>query len=325
MRSLVLGGSRFIGKHLVEALVAAGHEVATLNRGVTAVDLPRGVERIIADRRDRDAFARAIASQTRDVVFDVSGYTVDDVAPVLDAYARRPFGRYVFTSSAAVYEYVGLAPVDEDFPKVGADGRRYAVDKVACESAIERFATDGGMAATIIRPSYVYGPDNPLLDREASAFARLRKRRPVLLPGSGNTLMHNGHVDDLADALVRAGSSPLAVGRAYTITGPHAIATGEYVRELGRIAGVEPRIVAIPPGDAARLDPPIFPFRWNESIVYSIERARRELAWEPRYDFADGHRHTYEWLNARPGLLDALPDNESREDALLARYGRAIR
>ena len=52
MRALVLGGSVFVGRRLVEALVAAGHDVAVLNRGRTATDLPYGVNRVVADRTD---------------------------------------------------------------------------------------------------------------------------------------------------------------------------------------------------------------------------------------------------------------------------------
>ena len=71
---LVPGGSVFVGKHLVDQLVEAGHEVAVLNRGVTPTELPKGVTRLVADRTDLGQLRAAMAGRDWDAVFDVSGF-----------------------------------------------------------------------------------------------------------------------------------------------------------------------------------------------------------------------------------------------------------
>ena len=76
MKTLVLGGTRFIGLFLVKELLARGHQVAVLNRGLTQADLPKEVERLRADRDDPAAMKAALARRSFDAVLDLSGYTV---------------------------------------------------------------------------------------------------------------------------------------------------------------------------------------------------------------------------------------------------------
>ena len=76
MRALVLGGSVFVGKHTVDALLAGAQEVAVLNRGKTPTDLPDEVERLVADRTDIDQLSAALHAREWDTVFDVSGFVM---------------------------------------------------------------------------------------------------------------------------------------------------------------------------------------------------------------------------------------------------------
>ncbi len=73
MKTLVLGGTGFVGRRLVEILTADGARVTVLNRGVTAVELPPGVARLVADRSDATSMRAALVGTEWDAVFDVSG------------------------------------------------------------------------------------------------------------------------------------------------------------------------------------------------------------------------------------------------------------
>ncbi|HBD85478.1 MAG TPA: NAD-dependent epimerase, partial [Dehalococcoidia bacterium] len=75
MEALVLGGSRFIGLHLVRLLSEQGHDVTVLNRGQTPVEFPDGVETLTADRTNPDQVKAALEGTSYDVAFDISGYT----------------------------------------------------------------------------------------------------------------------------------------------------------------------------------------------------------------------------------------------------------
>ncbi|MFN5603273.1 MAG: NAD-dependent epimerase/dehydratase family protein, partial [Actinomycetes bacterium] len=107
MRALVLGGSVFVGRRLVERLVTEGHQVAVLNRGVTPTALPAGVEHLVADRTDMEAMSRVLAGREWDAIFDVSGFVMvaggGDIAGLLDL-VDGSVGHYVYVSSIMAYD-----------------------------------------------------------------------------------------------------------------------------------------------------------------------------------------------------------------------------
>ena len=99
MKSLVLGGTGFVGRRLVEILVAEGDTVTVLNRGVTPVDLPPGVARLVADRSEPASMQSALAASDWDAVFDVSGSSRSPAARIGESRpARRRIGRYATVS-----------------------------------------------------------------------------------------------------------------------------------------------------------------------------------------------------------------------------------
>ena len=79
MQTLVMGGTRFNGLHLVQELVRYGHNVTILNRGVTEAPVPREVRRLYADRKDHQQLKEVLGSEEFDVVFDISAYVLEDV------------------------------------------------------------------------------------------------------------------------------------------------------------------------------------------------------------------------------------------------------
>ena len=324
MRTLVLGGSIFVGRHLVQELRRQGHEVAVLNRGQTPVEHPPEVERIVCDRRDHDAVRRTLADTTFDAVFDVSAYVADDVSVTIETFRDR-VAHYVFTSTSAVFRRSHYVPLDEESElDRRPQANPYTAGKVACEDRLMAAHREFGFPATIIRPNYVYGPHNPLVDREASFFVRLLRGRKVLVPGNGSTLHQCGHVDDLAMAFASVLGKGDAAGQAYNVTGDKAITYTGYVNTLGRIVGVEPEIVYVPLERMRNLSRPIWPYLWQRNLITSVEKAKRHLGWSPRYDFEAGHRHTYEWFQ-QEGMAEKLQPDFSYEDELLAELGHSGR
>ena len=195
MKMLVLGGSRFIGLHLVRLLHHQGHDVSVLNRGQTKAELPAGVTRLHADRSSADQVKSALKGSSYDVAFDISGYTRASLLPVVEVLDNR-VGRFMFCSTTGVYAPCEVVPIDEGFPLFRSpEARQYARDKVECENLLMEMHARG-FPVTILRPPYVYGPDNYLRDREFSFFARLTQGRKVVIPGDGLTLIHMVHVDD---------------------------------------------------------------------------------------------------------------------------------
>src|SRR5690606_27723289 len=111
MRILVLGGTVFVGRHIVDAALARGHEVTLFHRGRHPSHRPGDVAEVLGDRtRDLDAL-----DGSWDAVVDTSGYLPADVAAAAAALGPRS-ERYVFISSASVYADLSTTPVTEDAP-----------------------------------------------------------------------------------------------------------------------------------------------------------------------------------------------------------------
>jgi nucleoside-diphosphate-sugar epimerase len=160
MRILVLGGTWFVGRAIVEDALHAGAEVTLFGRGKSGNDLFPGVTRLRGDR-DTGDYA-ALRGGSWDAVVDATGYVPRHVGQAMDALGDR-VGRYLFISSGAVYRHEGLRPgSDEDAPRHAPvrdteelDGETYGPLKVACEDdVVARY----GRRATIVRPGKVAGP-----------------------------------------------------------------------------------------------------------------------------------------------------------------------
>lgn len=114
MNILVLGGTRFFGRRLVNLLLQDGHTVTVATRGETSDGFGEAVQRIRVDRTDGSAMRSAFDSRSYDVVFDQLGFTPREAAIAVDAFGDR-IGRYVFTSSMAVYPHHDDVITEEDF------------------------------------------------------------------------------------------------------------------------------------------------------------------------------------------------------------------
>ncbi|GHE37163.1 isoflavone reductase [Streptosporangium violaceochromogenes] len=181
MRILIVGGTRFVGRHITEAALAAGHEVSLLHRGRTGADLFPGAERL---RADRDAGLSLLRDRSWDVTIDVSAYLPSQVGSLADALST---GRYVFISSTAVYLPPQAPGFAEDSPLAELDGppptevtaETYGALKVLCErTAFERF----GPETLVVRPTYVIGPHDHT-GRFTYWVNRIARGGDVLAPG----------------------------------------------------------------------------------------------------------------------------------------------
>ncbi len=160
MTILVLGGTRFVGRHIVEALLAAGHEPTLFHRGVSGADLFPECRHILGDRTaDLDRL-----EGEWDAMIDVSAYRPAEVSSLAGALQGRA-GRAAFISTISVYSDFSAPGIREDSPRIEWTDREAEVDsasygglKVLCE---EEFLAAWGRDACILRPCIVAGPYDP--------------------------------------------------------------------------------------------------------------------------------------------------------------------
>lgn len=305
MRSLVLGGSVFVGRRLVDVLLGADHEVTVLNRGRTATDLPAEVAHLAADRTDADAMRAVVSDRTWDVVFDVSGFVMaaggSDIEALIDVFDGR-VGRYVYVSSIMAYDqsWAGIVPWREDQPTDPSGPRTYGGFKAVAEAAMLERHRRASFPVTIVRPAAIYGPRNNIYDMETPMFLRLLQHRPILLPHSGLVTASYGHVDDLSAAMLALAEAPAAVGEIVNVTA-EAVTTRRYVDELATIVGVEPDIVDVPDAVLATVPPTAFGhlFGVRHHAVLCTDTLERLLGPGTQVDFRTGHEMTYDWFRAQ--------------------------
>lgn len=201
MRILVLGGTQFIGRHIVETLLAAGHTVSILTRGKSPDELPPQVERLRGDRDEGAAGLEALLGRTWEACVDVSGYTPRQVRASAERL-RDSVGRYVFVSSIAVYRDTPDRPVLETFPLMmpaaedvtEVNGETYGALKVTCENIVEELYAD---RSTLLRPQIVAGPHDPT-GRYPYWVQRAMLGGEMLAPGDGTDHVQVVDVRDLA-------------------------------------------------------------------------------------------------------------------------------
>ncbi len=233
MNILVLGGTRFVGRHIVETLVMAGHRITVLNRGTTPDELPAGVERLRGDRDSGAAGLHALRGRTWDACVDVSGYTAGHVRPSSELL-RASVQRYVFISAVASYGDPTDRPVRETHAQVqpadecvtDVDGAMYARLKVTCERIVRETY---GSRGTILRPQIVAGPYD-LLDRYSYWVRRAGQRGDMLAPGDGSDHVQVIDARDLARFTGTVIERDL--GGAFNVVGPR-LTWAEFLRCLG--------------------------------------------------------------------------------------------
>lgn len=314
MRILVLGGTVFVGRHIVEAAVAAGHEVTVFHRGRTE---PADLVPVEHVHGDRDGGLDALAGRRVDAVVDVCGYQ-PRIVRLAVAALRGATERYCFISSESVYAEPLPPVVTEDAPLAtlgaarGADAS-YGPLKVLCERVVRSALAD---RALVVRPGYAVGPHDPT-DRFTSWVRRVARGGALLAPGDGRDPVQAIDARDLGAFVVRlleAGASGT-----FNADGP-PMTFSEMLAAIAEACGTEPRIVWLPPDviRAHRLEG-AFPLWDGRGATMDTSRAREAgLVTRPLVETA---RDTLAWDRARglPPLRAGLdPEREARLLAELA-------
>jgi 2'-hydroxyisoflavone reductase len=335
MRFLILGGTLFLGRALVTAAVARGHEVTLFNRGRQGqVSLP-GVENLLGDR---DGRLDALRGRSWDAVVDTSGYVPRLVRASAELLAGA-VARYAFVSSISVYADFSR-PIDENSPLATmpdesveeVTGASYGPLKVLCERAVEE-ALPG--RALIVRPGLIVGPNDPTV-RFGYWTARVARGGEVLAPGEPETPVQLIDVRDLAEWMVRM----IETGEAGVLnaTGPGYRLTMRGLLETCRSAGggdarftwvVETFLIerGVQPWSHMPLWMP--PSSETHACFHRVRIDRALAAGLSFRPLADTVRDTLEWQSAggggpiadKPGV--AVPDltlSPQREAELLAEW-----
>jgi len=201
MKVIVLGGTQFVGRHIVEAMVEAGHSVSILNRGKSKDELPVQVERLRGNRDQGAAGLHALTGRVWDVCVDVSGFTARQVRASAEKL-RSSVGHYVYVSAVSVYGDPLCGPVRETQPRLApagedvieVNGDTYGPLKVTCENIVQEIFAN---RCVLLRPQIVAGPHDPF-DRFSYWVRRVTQGGEMLAPGDGSDYVQFIDAGDVA-------------------------------------------------------------------------------------------------------------------------------
>lgn len=231
---LILGGTNFLGPHVVRAALARGHTVTLFNRGKTHAELFPEVEKL---HGDRDGHLEALANRKWDAVIDPSGFVPRLVKASAELLAPN-VDHYVFISTISVYKRLSVVGDDENAPLETTDDptsedvkAHYGALKALCEQAAEK-AMPGRVAT--LRPGLIVGPGDPT-GRFSHWPTRLAEGGEVIGPGDGTTPVQWIDGRDLAQWIVKV-VEDRTVGT-YTAIGPAQRTTMKQVLDACNEAG----------------------------------------------------------------------------------------
>jgi nucleoside-diphosphate-sugar epimerase len=322
MKILVIGGTGFIGPHVVRDLATRGHEMAVLHRGRQAAELPAGVVRIEGDRRDLARHRAALAAFAPEVVIDVvlsSGRQATALMELFRGMARR----VVAISSMDVYRACGVLhgsepggleplPLTED-SAVRTVLRTYPpesikmlqsvfgwlddeYDKIPVEQSV---LADSKLPGTVLRLPMVYGPGDPL-HRFFPMVKRMDDGRPAILFADDFAAWRGskGYVENVAAAIALAAVDDRAAGRVYNVAEKEAPTELEWAQRVADSTGWRGRFVTLPRDKTpSHL---LLPGNTAQHWVASSGRIRQELGYREPVALDEALRRTIAWERAHP-------------------------
>jgi len=248
---LVIGGTTFFGKAIVEELLKAGYRVTIFTRGNQHPPFWDQVEHIQGDRKQPDDFHKKLSGKTFDAVIDNIAFTADHVKEALKTF-KDNVGRYVLTSSASVY-YTGsmTMPLHEDDVDLSFQAPKgeenspfwsYTLGKIGTERVLRE---QDELPYTIIRPPMVLGPEDHTL-RGYFYFQRLMDGKPLIVTNGGVQSFRLAYSRDLARGYLLALKSKRAVNQAYNIAQREIIQLAELLKEAAKVLELQPSLVHVP-------------------------------------------------------------------------------
>jgi 2'-hydroxyisoflavone reductase len=318
---VILGGTRFIGRHIVEALLAGGHSVSVFNRGRTPDELPASVERLRGDRDEGASGLNALGDRSWDVCVDVSGYTPRQVRPSIERLSAN-VSHYVFVSAVSVYGDPRERPVREThsrLPPAGDDvtevsGETYGPLKVACEDIVQGVFDD---RCTLLRPQVVVGRHDP--DGRLTYWVqRAARGGEMLAPGDGSDHLQAIDARDLARFTRTVVEN--RVGGTFNLAGPK-VTWAEFMRVLGArdIVWVAGEIIRA--AGVREFELPLYrPVHGPRASLMDVSNAAAVAAGLELTDFAVTVKDVRDWLIDR----EATPSFSPEREAELIRIARHV-
>ncbi len=320
MKLLVTGGTGFTGSRLVEYLIDKGYHISVLDnqKGLFyEYLLKKGANIILGSVTDRETVKKSLedvqgvfhlAAAFRQINASRKTYcdvNVEGTRILCEESLKKSLQKFVYCSTQGIHGDIENPPGSEDSPIVPVD--YYQFTKYEGEKVVKEFA-EKGLKSVIIRPTAIYGPGDP--ERFLYLF-RFVKKGKFYMFGSGKAFYHPVYIDNLCDGFYMAWESNRTHAEAYIIADEEYFTIKELVKKIGQSIGIKVKFIHLPffPLYAAaclfeflykpfKKSPPLFRRRvdwFRQNRAFKIDKARRELNYNPRIGIEEGLKRTAKW------------------------------
>lgn len=299
MRILILGGTGFIGSHIVDALILEGHSITVIDRTLKHTQQHQNINYIQADFSDKNILSMALKgmdlvihlisttgpkSSNEDPIFDTQSNLINTIQ-LLEIMRQEHVQRLIyFSSGGTVYGNPLTVPILESVSTQPLCS--YGITKVAIENHIHMHQELYGLKATILRPSNPYGPRQAHIGTQgviATFVNRMLHKEAITIWGDGSVIRDYIYISDIVSASLAAvkqnitGIFNIGSGRGYTV---HEIVTQiESILDTKAIIKHQPK---------RNFDIP--------SIILETTAAHKQLHWKPMIELNEGIRKYYHWF-----------------------------
>jgi nucleoside-diphosphate-sugar epimerase len=315
----VTGATGFTGSHLCLRLSAEGQAVRALVRDPRkASALERaGVELAVGDLRDRESLQRAVKGI--DIVYHIGAIfrpenvsrkemwavNVEGTRSLLDAAVTVGVKRFVHCSTVGVHGDIKNPPANEAAPY--SPGDHYQKSKTEGEQIALRYIAEGRIPGVVFRPAGIYGPG----DMRFLKLVKAINTRKFVMLGSGKIQYQLVFIEDLIDGILLCGTSPIAQGNIYILTGESPVTLNDLVSMIAGVLKVpSPRwhfpVAPVYVAGAMcelllkpfKINPPLYRRRvdfFRKTRVFEISKAKQDLGFHPKTELLRGLETTIAW------------------------------
>ena len=289
---LVMGGSYFIGKKVVDFLLNDNYSVYTLNRG-TRENNDKRVINLKCDRNDTEQMNTILRKHSFDIVIDISALNKSQVEILYNSLDKKNLKQFVFISSSAVYDIENFSiPYSEETP-LGENKywTSYGTNKIEAEKFLKEKFQNTKASLIILRPPYVYGENN-YAQRESFIFEHICNDKPIIIPGNGNTYLQFIYTTDLANIILNIINTNLDGISTFNVGNKKPVTIKEWIECCANVVSKNAKIIEYDYNNYQRKERDFFPFH-NYDNVLDVSKINK--IYNKETDFQIGLKNAFEW------------------------------
>lgn len=294
---LLMGGTTFISEALAKYLISKDYEVDILTRGNKTLSYTGYKNHLVCNRKDEEALKEVLKDRAYDYICDISAYTGEDVRILINSIDKSSLKKYLFISSAAVYENSDIPSIEDDKLTESTEWGTYAVDKIEGEKIL----IESNLPHIIFRPPYIYGEGNNLY-REAYIYHSIINKQEIPIPVGKDVKVQFLYIDDLVKAF-EEGLKENYSG-VYNLTNESSYSFLEFVNTCMEALEKTTKVACIDTNEIEEDVRSFFPFR-EVNLSLNIEKLKKSGLYVPHTDLKEGLKKSFKWIEeTNPTLVD---------------------